>query len=107
MKRIRELRDEYHISQLQVALKLGVSQETVSSYETGKSYPTVERLIILSEYFHVSTDYLLGRSDIRRPKIETLTRLDTYEQELIQNANLILDSKKKELLLDLSKALSD
>lgn len=65
--RIRELREEKHMTQVRLSIELEVSQETVSAYESGKHYPSVENLIKLSHLFHTSCDYILGLSDIRCP----------------------------------------
>ena len=65
--RIRELRAEKNITQLRLSLELEVSQETVSAYENGKHLPSLKSLIKMADIFHVSTDYLIGRSDVRKP----------------------------------------
>lgn len=62
-KRLIELRKENHISQAQLAKKIGVSCSVVCYWETDRSEPTAPNLIKLSEYFDVSVDYLLGRED--------------------------------------------
>lgn len=65
--RIRELREERHMTQVRLSIELGVSQETVSAYEKQKHYPSYTQLVKMSELFHTSVDYLMGRSDIRMP----------------------------------------
>ena len=65
--RIRQLREEKRMTQVRLSIELEVSQETVSAYESGKHYPSVENLIKLSQLFHTSCDYILGISDIRCP----------------------------------------
>jgi transcriptional regulator with XRE-family HTH domain len=67
MYRIKELRTEKKIGQKELADYLGVGVSTLSQYETGKREPNNEALNKLAEFLNVSTDYLLGRSDIRRP----------------------------------------
>lgn len=62
-KRIREIRKENNLSQLEFGKLLCVSQDNVSLWENGKSYPSVHHLIIISKTFNVSTDYILGLSD--------------------------------------------
>lgn len=63
--RIKELRNERHITQLKMALDLNMSQNTISRYENGEREPGIAELIRLADYFHVSVDYLLGRTDKR------------------------------------------
>ena len=57
--RIQKLRKEKGLSQDQLAGEIGVSRQAVSKWESQQSLPDVEKLIALSDYFGVSTDYLL------------------------------------------------
>ena len=66
MNRIKELRESKGMTQVRLSIELEVSQETVSAYEKGKHYPSVEVLIKLSEIFDASTDYILGLSDVKK-----------------------------------------
>ena len=61
--RLRKLRKECHITQLKLALDLHMSQNTISRYENGEREPGVSELIKIADYFDVSIDYLLGRTD--------------------------------------------
>jgi len=63
-KRIKELREKKDMSQAELANILGVAQQTVASWERGKSSPNYEILQSIANFFHVSTDYLLGRDKI-------------------------------------------
>lgn len=64
-ERIRELRESRGISQEALAEILGVDRTTIVKYESGGSRPT-RNLKKLADYFHVSTDYLLGNTDAKR-----------------------------------------
>lgn len=64
-ERIKSLRNERRIYQREVAEYLGVTLRSYQSYESGQSEPNLERLRALADYFGVTTDYLLGRSDAR------------------------------------------
>lgn len=66
--RIRELRNERHITQLKLALDLHMSQNTISRYESGEREPGIAELIRIADYFHVSIDYLVGRTDDRETR---------------------------------------
>ena len=57
--RIAELRRQNGMSQEELADRLGISRQSVSKWESGQSQPEIEKLLQLSELFHVSTDYLL------------------------------------------------
>lgn len=63
--RLKELRKEKGISQLKLALDLSTNQNTISRYETGEREADYNMLIKLADYFNVSIDYLLERTDNR------------------------------------------
>ena len=62
--RLKELRKAKGISQLKLATDLNTNQNTISRYETGEREPGILELIKIADYFHVSIDYLVGRTDI-------------------------------------------
>lgn len=61
--RLKELRKAKGISQLKLAMDLSMNQNTISRYETGSHQADYETLIKIADYFNVSIDYLLGRTD--------------------------------------------
>lgn len=63
--RLKELRKEKGISQLKLALDLSMNQNTISRYETGEREADYKTLIKIADYFDVSIDYLLNRTDNR------------------------------------------
>lgn len=66
MKQLNKLRKLKGVSQKQLANELGdINQQTISHYETGTREPNIQTLIKLADYFDVSIDYLVGRSDKR------------------------------------------
>ena len=62
-ERLKELRLEKNISQMQLSMATGLSQSAIARWELGKSEPTASALVILSKYFGESADYLLGLED--------------------------------------------
>lgn len=62
--RFKELRSEKGLTQVDVAKYLGVKHQTISFYETGRE-PDYDKLSKLADYFDVSTDYLVGRTDFK------------------------------------------
>ena len=64
---IRNLREDHDYTQAQLAELLQVHQTTYSSYELGKLVIPAEALIQLADFYQVSVDYLLGRTDIKQP----------------------------------------
>ena len=65
--RIRNLREDRDLSQEDLAAVLQVHQTTYSSYELGKLSLPIESLSVLADFYGVSTDYLLGRTDEKKP----------------------------------------
>ena len=62
-RRMRDLREDSDITQEEIANILGTSQTMYSHYERGESELPIRYLLTLCEYYHVSADYLLGRSN--------------------------------------------
>lgn len=65
--RLKEIRKSKGISQLKMAMDLNTNQNTISRYETGEREPGITELIRIADYFNISVDYLLGRTN--NPKI--------------------------------------
>ena len=59
MKGLKEIRKKRNLSQLKVAMDLSISREALSYYENGKRSPDLQMLLLLSNYFGVSIDYLI------------------------------------------------
>ncbi len=62
-ERIKEQRRKHGMTQAALGKIIGVGQDSISIYERGRNYPEVRNLIILADYFGVSIDYLVGRTD--------------------------------------------
>lgn len=95
MNNIKILRQEKGLTQVQLAEMLNIDQTTVSKWELGKALPDSQMLIRLSQYFDVSTDYLLGISTFYYP--------DRVKQS--QTANSAALSPEGKELLDIFNAL--
>lgn len=63
-ERLKYLRREKKLSQAALAEAIGVGQSSIASYERDERKPSYEVLCLLADYFDVSTDYLLGRTDV-------------------------------------------
>lgn len=61
--RIRELREEKGLLQSQLATQLNFTQTTISKWELGDREPNADTIILLAQFFGVTTDYLLGIED--------------------------------------------
>lgn len=83
MNRIRDLREDRDLRQIDVANATGIDQKTLSNYETGKTNPDSFAIIRLAEFFDVSADYLLGRENEDSKKINNIKkRLSDIQKEL-------------------------
>jgi len=64
--RLRELLGTPDVSQAKVAEYVGVTRQAISSYSLGTSVPDIEKFIMIADFFGVSTEYLLGRTEIKK-----------------------------------------
>ena len=62
-RRLRDLREDHDKKQVDIASYLGIAQTVYSRYERGFQTIPVEHLLKLADYYGVSTDYILGRTD--------------------------------------------
>lgn len=67
IRRIRDLREDADLTQQQVAEVLGTSQTMYARYERGANELPIHHLLKLCELYQVSSDYILGLSDVRKP----------------------------------------
>lgn len=79
MNRIKEIRCNKGIQQKALAIELGVSQATISSWERNEKQPSNKNAIKLADYFGISVDYLLGRKE---SSVETINQLAAQSNEL-------------------------
>ena len=90
MNRIRDLREDIDLRQIDVAKATGIDQKTLSNYETGKTNPDSYALIQLADFFHVSIDYLVGRLNIDiKDNKEIQNRLTSIQMEIENIKRLI------------------
>ena len=62
-ERLKELRIEKNLSQMELAKKTDISQSAIAKWELGKTEPSASALLTLSLFFDVSVDYLIGKTD--------------------------------------------
>nr|WP_321027259.1 helix-turn-helix transcriptional regulator [Clostridium neonatale] len=89
-QRLKKLRAEKGVVQKDVANYLNITTSAYGFYEQGKRVPDTEIMIKLSDYFNVSLDYLLGKTDIRNytddPNITIALHSDTDYDDLPDEA---------------------
>lgn len=86
---IKQLRISRGYNQVEFARILGVTKQCVSNWENDNVIPSIEMLVKIADVFHVTTDYILGRSDTTSIDVTGLTN------EQISHISLIVDDLKK------------
>ena len=71
--RLKELRKKKNISQLKLAMDLGMNQNSISRYENLERQADYSTLIKFANYFNVSIDYLLGRTDKQTKRLDCMS----------------------------------
>lgn len=116
-ERLKHLRSKNNLNQDELASKINKKKDSISKYEHNKAFPEMPILIKIADYFKVSIDYLLGRSDIRQIKEEItndeLNLINIYKEldpntkkevvefikfkqsQITQNAKFTTSTKKK------------
>lgn len=110
--RLALLRKKYNLTQSELSKKTGISRSAIASYEATGKKPPMDRAIVLSDFFKVSTDYLLGKTS--NPTFQNdgdTTRfnyfLDEYEIELITIVKKLPTHEKIKLIGRAEKILED
>ncbi len=87
-KKLYELRKKKGLSQEELASKLNVSRQTLSKWELGESTPDMEKLVLLSDYFHLSLDELvLGKEMENKTVIKENTMAKIMEERILTDNN--------------------
>lgn len=98
-KSLKNIRKKNNVSQEDLAEKLGVSRQTVSSWENDKSYPDIASIVKISEIFKVSLDELLkGYKNLKKEdlsKIKTITFGKLTDKEIENTEDYIEELIKK------------
>lgn len=90
-EQIRKLRIAAGLNQKQLAVKLKVTKQAISSWESGKSLPSVTALISLADYFGCTTDFILGRNNSSY-YIPTQSLSDEEAQAILKLVNILEQS---------------
>lgn len=88
-ERLKKLRKDTGLTQVDVASKLGISQQAYASWERGVKKPTQDNLIKIAQILNVSVDYLVGNSQ------ETLGELDNIELLFRMNSKGLTEEEKE------------
>lgn len=102
--RLKTLREEHHFSQLKLSQELLVSQQTIAKWESGKTTPNPEMIKRISDFFNVTTDYLLGRTD--QTKNNDSVSFDDFTYAM-HNETGELGDADKEMLLAMARMMKE
>lgn len=104
--KIQILRKQKGLSQEQLAEELGVSRQAVSKWEAEQSIPDIDKIIVLSDFFGVTTDYILRNTDEPQPQSE-IASVYTYNNtgEIEEKIDNMEKRKKSALLLAIAVML--
>ena len=107
-KRLKLLRKNADVTQDELAQYLQVSRSTIAGYETKNRQPDYDKLYMIAQFFHVSTDYLIPGSDIRPVEVSTV---DSSMNERMLKYHLrtiyaTLSLKSKQDLLEYARLLA-
>ncbi len=94
--RLQYLMEEHNLKQARLAEKLYISNSTLSGYLTGRRIPDTPMLIFLSNYFHTSTDFLLGQT----PQLSRNNFSLSWNEDRLLHLLRMMDDRQQESLLD-------
>lgn len=107
-EKIKKLRQESCITQLQLAYHACCSGQVISNIERGYTKPTSEQITKIAEYFNVPTDYLLGKDNCRWIADTPYSRSDTLSKRIAERMrHLQMDAHSLAKAADLDKAICD
>ncbi len=104
-ERLKLLREDKDLKQEDIAKIMNVDRSTVGKWESSPSKPDYEKLIKLADYFNVSVDYLLGRTNIKE-KSDQISNALEGDKELSEFWNELREREDLQLLFKQTKNLS-
>ncbi|MEC0228045.1 MULTISPECIES: helix-turn-helix domain-containing protein [Paenibacillus] len=97
--RIAQLREKRGLTQEELSTKIGISRAALSHYETNRREPDYETINKIATFFHVTIDYLLGRTD--QPEMvldhdvrEFVEHLDLTDESILKKFSLTVDGRR-------------
>ena len=104
---LKTLRQEYNLSQQELADKIGISKSSINMYERGEREPGIETVKRIADFFNVDVDYLFGVSDIKKRREFKVTRTNKSIAHNIRHHREQSNLSQKELadLLGIDEAV--
>ena len=106
-QKLQMLRIKHSYTQNQVAMKIGVSPSSISSYESGERTPSVDNLLALSHVYGCSTDFLLGKPNTEQGLFLNTKGLSDKQIEVLKTIIESFEAKNKKRRRFISSALAD
>lgn len=103
---LKELRQRHNVTAKTVAEAVGILPDTYRSYETGRREPNLKTLVLIADYFNVTTDYLLGRAPMTNPLAMLDLQVDVHE-DVVMEQYMQLPKEWRKILLEIMKQLGD
>lgn len=103
---LKELRQKNNVTAKTVAEAVGILPDTYRSYETGRREPNLNTLVLIADYFKVTTDYLLGRAPQTNPFAMLDLQVDIHEDAVMEKY-MQLPKPWRQILLEVMKQLGD
>lgn len=106
--RLKELRKQGHLTQVELAKRLGIGQSSYADWERGKKKPTQKNLVKIAQVLNVSIDYLVGNSEEKSDEldnIELLFRMNSQglseeEKEIFKKELIEFMEERKKIFKD-------
>lgn len=95
MNRLKSLREERGLFQSDIAKVLGISVAAVGFYENEKRDMSPDTILKLAEYFNVTTDYLLGKTDLRQPISQEAFEKNLLSSKFAEKYNKLTKEQRK------------
>ena len=103
---LKELRRQRNVTAKTVAEAVGILPDTYRSYETGRREPNLKTLVLIADYFHVSTDYLLGRAPQTDAMALLISQTDVTLETLTKQFEALPEDGKA-LMIAIIRALNE
>lgn len=104
---LKLLRKESGVSQQKLADAIGVSQQSINQYENHSVEPDISILSLMADYFHTSIDYIVGRTEIRRPIEPTVSFQLNHDEADVLHQYRALKSNEKQCISLMLQTLLD
>lgn len=104
-KKLRSLREEKRLSQVELSKKLNITSQALSQYELGKRIPDAEMIIRIADFFDVSVDYLLDRTN-ERITVDNIKAILASDSAFARALDKLTTRKELQELFKITKDLS-